>query len=99
MAEGSYGVSHGANAAIATSSPTMATPPVRRRRLRPGETSPLGEISATAHPRIDRAVEQIDGEVRGQHERRGEEHGAGDDRDVEAEDRLHGEPAEAGPVE
>ena len=53
-------------------------------------------VSATLHPRVDQPVEQIDDQVREEHEDGGEQHRAGHQRDVEAEDGLHGEAPEAG---
>src|SRR5947208_5273653 len=99
IASGSYGVSQGAAAAASTSAPTMIAPTRKNRRLRAAEPSPTTVVSATLHPRVDQPVEQIDDQVREEHEDGGEQHRAGHQRDVEAEDGLHGEAPEAGPVE
>src|SRR2546427_9997942 len=103
MAAGSYGVSHGETAAITASSVTITAPLTNRRRLRRIEPSPtprpLTAGSATLDPGVDHAVEEIDGEVGRQHEHRREEDRARHERNVEAEDRLHGEPSESRQVE
>src|SRR5438445_447530 len=90
IASGSYGVSQGAAAAASTSAPTMIAPTRKNRRLRAAEPSPTTVVSATLHPRVDQPVEQIDDQVREEHEDGGEQHRAGHQRDVEAEDGLNG---------
>src|SRR2546428_12580469 len=99
MASGSWAGSHGAASATSAGAPTSTTPAAKSRRLRRREPSPVSAASGTLHPRVDHAVEQVDHQVRDQYQHRREEDRAGDERDVEIEDRLHREPAEAGPVE
>src|SRR4051812_23976840 len=98
MAAGSYDVSHGAASATTASVPTIATPAANIRRPRRGDPKPVTSGSTTSHPRIDEPVDEVDDQVRRQHQRPGEEHGPGHERHVEVEDGLHREAPEARPV-
>src|SRR5881409_1012302 len=88
IASGSYAVSHGAASATSPSVPTSTTPAAKSRRLRRREPSPVSAASGTLYPRVDHAVEQVDDQVRDQHQHRREEDRAGHERDVEIEHRL-----------
>src|SRR5579875_1808553 len=79
--------------AVAASSATISAPATS---IRLGFS--LAEITE-ANARIEPRVKCIDDDISGDYDHGAEQHGAHDQRNVEIEDRLEGEPSDPGPVE